>query len=278
MPEPREKAKEYSFWRWEYLRRNRKYLAHFKALNIVLNRYGILGIKYPTAQNVVEFKLQDMFVTSLPIDFMLPDNFVDLQYLSNRMNRIIERFRILPAAPWEGPTSDQLVRDAINSAINYGACPARYCPGYKLDEKTSKPVATVSKEQRIAEYDAIIAKDDYFRAMSEDNLEEWRTALLDFEFENIPSKKFRSNELARAVGVWLWDHVNRSPQQGVSKDSIWSATRALYRQHPSLSTSGLGAIEAGNNDNPENTFRKISGYHLATVDCISRHEVLPIKK
>jgi hypothetical protein len=277
MPEPREKAKEYSFWRWEYLRRNRKYLAHFKALNIVLDNYGILGIKYPTAQNVVEFKLQDMFVTSLPIDFMLPDNFTALQYLSDRMNRIVERFKILPVPPWRGPSSDQLVKDAIDSVIGYETCPARYCPTYRLDEKTARPVVSANKKQRHLEHDAIIAKDDYFKTESDDSFKEWRDSLLKLEFENIPSKNFRSNEIARAVGVWLWDHVNRSSRQEISKDSIRNAIRDLYRQHPALSTSGLGAIEAGNNDNPENTFRKILGHYHATADCISRHEVLLIK-
>ncbi len=271
MPEPREKAKEYSFWRWEYLRRNRKYLAHFKALNIVLLNHKVVGVRYPSAQEAKDSRLQDIFVTSSPLDFM---SIVDL---SDRMNRIVERFKVRPAAPGEGPTSDMLVKDAIEATINYEACPASYCPGYRLDEKTARPVVESTREQRHLEHDAIIAKEDYFKNQSEENLEEWRSCLLRMEFENIPSKKFRSNEIARAVGLWIWDRVPISPQQEANSESIWSAIRELYRQHPVLSNIGLGAIEAGNNDNPESTFRKISGYYSATADCISRHEVLPIK-
>ncbi|MHC1790308.1 hypothetical protein [Solidesulfovibrio sp.] len=277
MPEPYKKAKEYSFWRWEYVRRNREYLAHFRALNAALYDHGILGIKYPTSQDVVDFQLQDMLVTSSPIDFTSPGNITILLSLSNCMNRIVEQFKILPVPPGEGLNSDQLMEAVINNTLHYEACPASYRPGYRLDEKTARPVVNTSKKQRHAEHDSILAKDDFFQNTSKENLEEWMASLLNFEFENIPSKNFRSNEIARAVGLWVWDRVNIFSQQEANKKSIWNEIRELYRSYPALSAVGLGAIEAGNNDNPESTLRKIYGYYTATSGCISRCEVLTIK-
>lgn len=267
------KASIYSFWRWEYIRRNKKYCAHFKSFNILCRLLGVEAIKYPSVNEAKEFRLEDLFVSHQSLD---PLTFTELVF---RMNYIVERFKTLPVPPVVGPSSIELLESAIRGDIDYNTCPTKFHPKFKLNDYNAKPVTSVSINQRHAEYDSIIAKDTYFSETSQENLREWRDAILNFELEHIPSKKFRDNGVPRATGLWLWDHVALSGEQNRDQETIRGAIRELYRIVPLMSSCGIGDIDesVSTNANPESTLRKITGYYYATLACIGRCEVDPIK-
>lgn len=261
-------ANEYSFWRWEYIRRNKKYRAYFNALNMLCISYGVSEIRYPNIQNLSDFVLEDIFVTPIPL------HYTEVFSLFNYFNKIVNKFKTLPVPPYIGISSDQLVENALDGVVDYNG-PATFLPGYKLNLNTAMPTESVGMAKRIAEYEMLVAKYQYANNPSSQYHEGWKQAIANYQWEYIPSKRFAPNPKARAVGVWLWDFFEYS-KINHSKETFRAAVRKLYEFHPRLRS--MGTIEQYTSSANANTTFRIFGKHFQSAKkCIAALDALPIK-
>lgn len=163
----------YEFWRWEYLRRNEEYRAHYDLMAQYLNRIGITGFRYI---DIEEFAAKEIsFLDCLEVeDEFSPEYRFDVLYW---LLDTIDKFKVFPPpSPSHGLNSQEIlekfVREKVDDTyqINYKQLPkADYIP-FPLSSIIKKADIPSSEQQPdpLSEMNAkFLSQNPSFKAQSE---------------------------------------------------------------------------------------------------------------
>ncbi len=195
------KADIYSFWRWEYLRRNKLYQKHYNALTKFLNSDDLI-LKVDILRPPTEW-----LWSSLINDFIMP-----IEALS-KINGFVQRFRVPPFNYGNGPEVQDILEMAKSGKYDFSRSIGLLVTDYQTDFYTNEPVSNdfddsmCSAENRVMRAWKIM-QGGYNRTKHRHLYE----AICDLQMLHVANPKFHTTDkemVGRAIGLYLWDNVER---------------------------------------------------------------------
>lgn len=200
MPEPH-RADLYSFWRWEYLRRNKSYQKHYNALITFLNGEDII-LKVDILKPPTEWLWSKIIK-----DFIAPDKEL------NKINGFVRRFHVPPFPYDNGPQVEELLVMAKSGKYDFTRSVGSLISNYQTDIFTKDPVGKNFDENICAaEYKVLLAWKRMESGYDRSKHRHLYEAICDLQMLNIANPKFHTQKkemVSRAIGLYLWDKVER---------------------------------------------------------------------
>lgn len=242
MPDPH-KADLYSFWRWEYLRRNKLYQRHYYALiaffwnnDIVLS----IDICRPPTEWLWSRILNDFIVVPEAL---------------NKINGFVQRFHVLPFSYQNGPEIEDLLEMAKSGLYDFSRSVCSLVTNYQTDFQTNEPIGNDFDDSICAaENRAMRARKRMQGGYDRTKHRHLYEAICDLQMLHVANPKFHTTDkemVARAIGLFLWDNVERDGKK------MGDVTRDLEQRGYSLSRTAYSERKA----------------HADS--CITEREVLP---
>ncbi len=198
MPDSR-KADLYSFWRWEYLRRNKLYQRHYDAL-----------LKFLWDRDVILIMNSSRPPTEWLWSRILND-FVAFPEALNKINVFAHRFHVFPFHYENGPEVEELLAMAKSDNYDLSRSALSVVPNYQTDFYTNEPVGNDFDDKICAAENSVMRawkriQGGYDRTKHR----HLHDAICNLQMLHVANPKFHTTEkemVARAIGLYLWDKV-----------------------------------------------------------------------
>jgi len=199
------KADIYSFWRWEYLRRNKLYQKHYNALTNFFNSVDLI-LKVDILRPPTEWLWSPLIK-----DFIFPPE------AFGKIDGFIRRFRFPPLSYEIGPEVQELLEMAKsgNYDFSHSVCPL--VTNYQTDFYTNEPVSNDFDDSICSAENRVMRawkrmQGGYDRTKHRHLYE----AICDLQMLHVANPKFHTTDkemVARAIGLYLWDKVERDGEK-----------------------------------------------------------------
>lgn len=192
MPEPH-KSDVYSFWRWEYLRRNTRYQKHYHAME--------------------EFILGILIRPMWPMDTCGSGGTT-----LNKINGFVQRFKVLPFPYDDGPGVEELLEMAASGTYDFSRSNLTLIVNYQTDIYSMRPnVKNFDADKCKAEFDILLKWEDIKNGYSKTRHRELSEAIGERQMLDIGSPNFhaksKSAQVGRALGLYLRDKIDGEGMQ-----------------------------------------------------------------